>query len=96
MTQTAVCASATFRGTSVVVAVVFETIRRAARRPDRSGAEAVVGFVTAVAAAALLAFVALGPFVLSGLVGMPFATALRRVVVVAAVAYGVGMVLLLR
>lgn len=55
-----------------------------------------VGLLALCYVVGLLAFVAVGPFVLSAVGEVPFGAALQRVVVAAAAAYVLGMVLLLR
>jgi thiol:disulfide interchange protein len=80
----------------VVVPFVFETMIPDVRWWPRPRSEALVGLLSVVYVVALLAFVAVGPFVVSGLTPVSFGTALQRVVLVAGVAYAAGMALLLR
>lgn len=74
---------------------MFETFLPAVRRRAPLAPE-LVGLLSVLYVLALLVLVAVGPFVLSAVAGVPFGTALQRVVVVAAGGYVLGMALLLR
>jgi hypothetical protein len=74
---------------------MFERIR-SPRRFDARRVREFVGLLSLLYVAALVVLVAVGPFLLSAVAGVPFGRALQRVVVVAAAAYLVGMGLLLR
>jgi hypothetical protein len=80
----------------VVLRTVFETFNPVTRWRDGPHARAVVGLLSALYVVALLAFVAVGPFVVSAVTDLSFAVALQRVVVAAGAGYVVGMAVLLR